>query len=448
VPSQHLTWGYDFDIKCQLMVHPSSVTLLRWQRPNPLLASGTLRRDIPDNIDQRKHQAIATTGIFPPEKGTWPRAEADAIGMDGTGLAEAVAFAEAQECDWPRSMYTESGQFVGTAYVQEGPPHNEILGAVQPRGATNGLVLRRGYLAAEWGDVRQPDMTFSAAKSYLAILAGLAFDDGLLPDIDAPVADMPAIAAGLGHLFDDPLNRRISWRHLLDQTSEWKGTLWSKPDSVDSNRQTQAGANVDNSLKGTWRARREPGTYWEYNDVRVNLLALCLLHVFRRPLPEVLKHRIMDPIGASGTWRWMAYRNAVVAIDGTLMASVPGGGHWGGGIIINSLDHARVGHLVLNNGTWNGYSLLSKAWIDALRSPCSLNPNYSLLWWLNSNGKQCGRAPQTCFFAAGGGGHIVWIDPENELVIVTRWVDKEKIGDIVGAFTAAVKSSSCAGSPE
>lgn len=360
--------------------------------------------------------------------------------MDQGGLADAITFAKAQECNWPRSMYTESGQFVGTAYVQEDPPHNEILGAVQPRGLTNGLVLRRGHLAAWWGDVHQPDMTFSAAKSYLAILAGLAFDDGLLTDIDAPIMDAPVCADQLGALFDDSHNRQISWRQLLEQTSEWRGTLWDKPDSVDSNRQTQAGANVDNSKKGTWRERQAPGTFWEYNDVRVNMLALCLLHLFRRPLPEVLRDRIMGPIGASDTWRWMAYRNAVVEIDGTLMSSVPGGGHWGGGIIINSLDHARVGHLILNNGTWDGTSLLSKAWISALRAPCSLNPNYSLLWWLNTDGKQCADAPKSCIFAAGGGGHIIWVDPENDLVIVTRWVAKEKIGEIIGGVTAAVRN--------
>ena len=71
----------------------------------------------------------------------------------------------------------------------EGPPDNAILGPVAPRGAPNGLVLRRGRLVAQWGDTRQVDMTFSVAKSYLAILAGLAVGDGLIPDLDAPVRD-------------------------------------------------------------------------------------------------------------------------------------------------------------------------------------------------------------------------------------------------------------------
>ncbi|MFH4233928.1 hypothetical protein WAJ75_23265, partial [Acinetobacter baumannii] len=72
------------------------------------------------------------------------------------------------------------------------------------------------------------------------------------------------------------------------------------------------------------RQRNEPGTAYEYNDVRVNLLALCLLNVWRRPLPEVLKKFVMDEIGASDTWRWFGYENSYVVIDGNIVQSVSG----------------------------------------------------------------------------------------------------------------------------
>ena len=64
------------------------------------------------------------------------------------------------------------------------------------------------------------------------------------------------------------------------------------------------------------RTLQNPGTLREYNYVRVNRLALALLHVFRRPLSEILKERIMDPIGASDTWQWHGYENSWVEIDG------------------------------------------------------------------------------------------------------------------------------------
>ena len=90
----------------------------------------------------------------------------------------------------------------------------------------------------------------------------------------------------------------------------------------------------------------------------MNLLSLCLLHRFKHPLPEVLRARIMDPIGGSGEWRWVGYDNSFVEIDGQRMQSVPGGGHWGGGMFIGAEDHARFGLLMARGGEWNGQRLL------------------------------------------------------------------------------------------
>ena len=360
------------------------------------------------------------------------------LGMDANALADAVAFAEASDCGWPRTMHTDAGEYVGTAYLQEQPPHNEVLGAVQPRGPTAGLVIRRGQIAAQWGDVQRPDMTFSVAKSYLAVLTGVAVQDGLIEDVGTAVRLTPGVGSELADYFSGDQNGDITWQHLLQQTSEWSGTLWGKPDTVDANRQTDAGAEVDNSLKGTFRERHAPGVFWEYNDVRVNLLALCLLHAFRRPLREVLAERIMEPIGASPTWNWLAYANAQAEIDGRLLPSVPGGGHWGGGLVISTLDHARFGYLILRGGTWDGQRILDRRWIDAMAAPCPLNPHYGYMWWLNSNGDQCPDAPHSCLYAAGAGGNVIWIDRSNDLVAVCRWTAKDKIGALLGKITRAV----------
>ena len=65
----------------------------------------------------------------------------------------------------------------------------------------------------------------------------------------------------------------------------------------------------------------------------------------------------MDPIGASSTWRWLGYSNSYVNVDGLQVQSVSGGGHFGGGIFINSLDHARFGLLFLRQGQWNNQAI-------------------------------------------------------------------------------------------
>lgn len=372
--------------------------------------------------------------------GSWTRCSPEDAGFDSAALSVATEFAVSNECEWPRTMYTTDGQYIGTAYLGEPPPLNEVLGPVQPRGPTAGMVIRSGHLIAEWGNIQRPDMTFSVAKSFLAVLVGLAVEDGLIKDINEPVVANPAFNPEARALFAEAQNASITWEHLLHQTSEWSGELWNKPDTIDSNRQTDAGADVDNSLKGSVRERHAAGTYWEYNDVRVNLLSFCLLQVFRRPLEHVLAERIMQPIGASPTWRWAAYANAITMIDGVPMPSVPGGGHWGGGLFISTGELGRFGQLILQNGTWNGRSLISNNWIDQMRQPCPLNENYGYMWWLNTNGKQSKRAPDSVFYAAGAGGNIVWIDQEHDLVVVCRWMAKDKIGLLMDKITDAIKT--------
>lgn len=361
----------------------------------------------------------------------WARIEPGQVGMSASRLAEAVAYAAAHESDWPSSMYLPDGRFVATGYVNDKPPHDTVLGPVCPRGGCNGMVLRHGRIVAEWGDTVRADMTFSIAKSYLAVLAGIAVADGLIGSLDQPVGETVHKLE-----FAGAHNGAITWRHLLQQTSEWQGTLWDRPDSVDHNR--QAGVEHDNSGKGTLRPLEPAGRRWEYNDVRVNLLALALLHRFRRPLPEVLQERIMGPVGASGSWAWRGYRNSVVELDGRAIESVSGGGHWGGGLFIGSPDHARFGLLVQRQGRWGGRALLPDGWVARMTTPSQANPSYGFLWWLNTGRKLFPAAPESSIFALGGGQHLIWIDDTRDLLMVARWVDRPHCDGLIAGVLASV----------
>lgn len=372
-----------------------------------------------------------TQELYVPSAHQWQRIDAAAAGFNPDKLEQAVQFAQHSECPWPRSLHLENGQFIGTAYVDDRPPYDKVLGIVRDRNNANGVVLRQGRIVTQWGDADLPDTTFSAAKSYLALVAGIAFDDGLIGSLDETLS-----SRYLDDAFDTPQNRHITWRHLLQQTSEWQGTLWDRPDSVDHNRQAM-GAH-DNSGKGVLRQLQPPGTRWEYNDVRVNRLALSLTQLFKRPLGDVLRERIMDPIGASPNWEWHGYSNSVIDIDGAPVASVSGGSHWGGGLFISSLDHARVGLLVQRNGNWNGSQLLSEQWINTLRSPTTVNPLYGALWWLNTNQELYPAAPASSLFAIGGGTNLVWVDNEHDLVVVARWVERKHCNEFMQRVAASI----------
>ncbi len=361
---------------------------------------------------------------------TWETASADEVGFDPTRLQDAVAFATESESTWPRDL-EDAGSVPGLTQI-EPEPWNAFLGPLKPRGGASGLLLRGGRIVTSWGTPDRVDMTFSIAKSYLAILAGIAVADGVIPDVDERVSKSLALPQ-----FDNRQNRKITWRHLLTQTSEWSGTLFEKPDQVDHFR--QVGAGSDNSRKGQQRSLSEPGTFWEYNDVRVNVLSFALMHAFQRPLPEVLKERIMGPIGASDTWTWHGYKNSTVHIAGRDMTSVPGGTHWGGGLWIDSYDHARFGLLIANGGTWDGQSLLSTDWITEMLTPIDLYRAYGMLWWLNTGRTHYADVPETSVFALGAGSNVIWIDRSLDIVAVVRWVDQAKTNDVLARFVAALR---------
>jgi CubicO group peptidase (beta-lactamase class C family) len=198
------------------------------------------------------------------------------------------------------------------------------------------------------------------------------------------------------------------------------------------------GLAVAEAPKGTRRKLKKPGSFYEYNDVRVNRLSYSLLQLFKEPLPSVLKRRIMDPIGASSDWKWDGYRNSTVTIDGQSMISVPGGGHWGGGIVISARDLALMGVLVAQGGVWEGKQILPKGWADELVKPCPVAPFYGLMWWLNTDRRQFAAASEKSYFALGWGSHIVWIDPDNNLVTVLRWIDRKQAPGFVERLLGAI----------
>ena len=126
----------------------------------------------------------------------WETLSPQQAGFDPARLTDAIAFAEAHESPWPRDL-EKAGDVPGLSQFER-PPWNEALGPFKPRGGTNGILLKGGRIVGRWGDPGRVDMTFSIAKSYLAVLAGIALGDGLIPDPDTGFSggSIPASANG------------------------------------------------------------------------------------------------------------------------------------------------------------------------------------------------------------------------------------------------------------
>ncbi|MGE4241123.1 serine hydrolase domain-containing protein [Ramlibacter sp.] len=354
---------------------------------------------------------------------------------------EAIAYAQAHEVGWPRDPAAEPARW--GVHHDDPPPYNRLRGPVHARGGVSGVIRRHGREVAAWGEPDRADLTFSVAKTYLALLAGVAHMRGLLPDVDAPVA---ARLPGIG--FDDAHNSAVTWTHLLQQTSEWQGDCLGMPEQVEHHRRVPHDPKPPTGKKGERRELHAPGTYWEYNDVRINQLSLALLHLFGRPLQQVFEEAILHPLGggaAGSGWQWVGYDDAWVDIGGQRIQSVPGGSHWGGGVSISARDQARIGQLMLDGGMHEGRPLLPPGWVERMRKQSPVAPFYGSLLWLNVDGAMFPDASRSSYFMTGAGGHYTWVDPEHDAVIVVRWLDGPHATGFVARVARVLAASSANG---
>jgi CubicO group peptidase (beta-lactamase class C family) len=339
----------------------------------------------------------ASAGHYYPAPGAWATKTPAEVGMDAGKLAAAIAFAKTKETSWPRDFSTQEKIF------------GSLLGPIpKERAATNGVVIKNGFLVAEFGETGRVDPTYSVAKSMLATVAGVAVRDGLIKDLDQPVG---VVIKDNGYA--SPQNATITWRMHLHQESEWEGEMWGKAHNF-------VGREAFGDGERKPRALQAPGTFYEYNDVRINRFALSLLRLFKKPIPEVFRDEVMNVIGASTTWQWIPYASSFANVDGKKLPSVSGGTRWGGGVWINAQDMARFGYLWLRKGRWGNRQVIPADYVASALTPSAHGPDYGFLWWLNTKGGSKGL-PTNAFEARGAGSNTIFVSPNHDLVVVWRW---------------------------
>jgi CubicO group peptidase (beta-lactamase class C family) len=287
---------------------------------------------------------------------------------------QAVELALADEPALPRDMRA----WLETTLADEPWPY--VLGDVVDRAGPTGVVLSGGREVSVWGEPDRIDMCFSIAKSFLSDVAGIAWADGVF-ELDAPVDRW--------ELEGTP----ITWRHLLTQTSDWRGELFGVPWWADPQGRQRPDAPLE-----------EPGRRFSYNDIRTNLLSLCLTRLIGRGLEDVLRERILEPIGIRDGWSWRGLHD-MRSEDGHTV--VTGGSHWGGGLWMSARQLARYGLMHLRGGE----GVLAPEWLELQRSPTPARPAYGFMWWLKDG----------AFYMHGTGEQVVWCDPDRDLVAVIRW---------------------------
>jgi CubicO group peptidase (beta-lactamase class C family) len=92
-------------------------------------------------------------------------------------------------------------------------------------------------------------------------------------------------------------------------------------------------------------------------------------------------------------------------------------------MFINAYDMARFGYMFLRTGTWKDRRIVSEDWIRMARTPGPANAEYGFAnWYLNTGRKPLPAAPESVVYFVGNGSNIIYVDWENDIIAVVRWI--------------------------
>lgn len=279
----------------------------------------------------------------------------------------------------------------------------------------SGAVIRHDAIAFTWGNPKRSLDVASASKAVYAHLVFKAVEEGRIPSLDQPVTDwmneLSTLNAALSHK-----DARITWRHLINQTSCYGVT-------------------------------EDPGTAFDYNDYQTGLLWILLFEKVHdakgADAVEVLRDALFDPIHAEHkpTLRPMEANDVLRHL------------------IISPLDFARIGLVYLHDGKWKDQQIISAEHVNLVRTTplprdlprtagrdAQMLPNapsygggknqddhlgsYCHMWWLNKRDRDgvllLPSVPEDAFAAIGlGGKKVMMVIPS--LGMIVSW-NTEKLG--------------------
>jgi len=309
--------------------------------------------------------------IFP--GADWTRCAPEAVGMDGAAIQAAR--------EW---MVRTAG----------GKPHSAVI-------------IRYGRLVAEWYHDTTPDKQHpmaSVCKSVFCSMLGIALAEGHIRSIDDPLIDYypefmecTGDRGANGKQFVTEKDRAVTFRQIAAQISGYMEP--GEPPGMVFHYQTYGMATMMHAIAKQYG-------YYDPLDAKSS--------------PgdgELIAKKIRDPIGATWKWRYMNFGFPATAKNEIFM-NYP---H----LLMTMQDMARLGHLWLNQGRWNGCSVIPEKFQRAAVQvpqitkdhvpPADWKYGYGL--WVNEHGRLWPNLPRDSYSAAGAGGRLIWVCPSLGLVV-------------------------------
>ncbi len=257
----------------------------------------------------------------------------------------------------------------------------------------NDTILYEKYFNGYQADNIQT--VFSVTKSFAATLTFMALKDGSIKSLDQPVSDFIPD-------FNQKGKEKITIRHLLQMTSGIAEKDYRNPGKL----LTMYYAKDHEKKCRKIGMKQEPGTNFAYSSMTTQILGMCVERATGKKFAEYLGEKIWAPLGME--------HDALVSLDKT------GSAKQYGGISATPIDIAKLGKLYLHNGIWNGEHLLPEDYALINRTRDTTNgasPTYAYSFWLDTYPTE-NVFDKNDFFAGGYRGQVVYVNPDNNTVIV------------------------------
>ena len=310
--------------------------------------------------------------------------------------------------DLPESFELEGQTIFVNDFVADSYTHGLMV-------VKAGEIVTEQYYLEDKADKQH--ISFSVAKSFVSALFGIAIKEGYIDSVEQQVTDYVPELMGSGY-------EGVRIKDVLQMSSGVKfnedyGDFFS-----DINRFSRAiafGTSLDDFCASLDR-EREPGTFHHYVSIDTQVLGMILTRATGTSLSDYLEQKIWQPMGMQDAAYWLSDE------QGMELAL--------GGLNITLRDYAKFGWMYLHQGRWlnargESMQIVPQQWVfDSIKpdaphlqagenNPASSSADgYGYQWWIPAGANDE-------FMARGIYGQYIYIDPDQELVIVKNSANPE-----------------------
>ncbi len=267
--------------------------------------------------------------------------------------------------------------------------------------STGIVVVDRGRIVFRFGDIEELSYIASCRKSVLAMLYGDWVERGII-DLDMTLEEMGF--DDIGGLLD--IEKQAKVRHLV---------------TARSGVYHPASNGGDDLARAPERGSQQPGTYMLYSNWDFNAAGAAFEHFTKRDIYDELQAQLAIPL------EFQDWDRSVHRKGGNLSISVNPSYH----MHFSTRDMARIGLLMLNEGSWDGKQIISRDWAREIVSVVTpleaMNPvsrrsgyfGYGYMWWVWDGPRAVGPF-EGAYTARGAVGQWITVLPALELVIAHK----------------------------